>query len=425
MEESCRDRHHDAAGLLRGSARAQQIAHVAQQADLARPLLELFHPHREPLVGAAQLFFRLLALGDVLQHREDVERHAGPVPHQHDGDVGPEGGAVLGDVLSFGAVGQAVPQGELGEVRGARVRLVGVHERREGTADHLGGGVSPHVQHRPVQGRDTAVETHPDHADLGGVEHRPETLLAFLQGRFRHLALVTPDHVGGPQPVRHVAGDPEHVDAPVVQAHGSAAELEGARAPVACHDVDLPQARIAVGERGPDHLVGLRARVPGDEVRENLPQQLSARVTEHALRHGIDEDDPTGGVLHEHDVRQVVEHRGRGGVHLHGPGGCAGHGRRADQSRSGIRSGVFRHSRSREGGPVPGAGKHLFYTSGSSLHGSAARVGELSVAWPLRPSMYPRSPCPCPPSSTHSTLIARWSRQNCGRLARPSAHARG
>ncbi len=251
---------------------------------------------------AAQLVFRSHALGDVEPGAENLHRrpggiaqHPGFVPHPVVGAVAKEKPVLAGEPLldeqrrcfrqqSLALLG-VEPCGDPGGVEGVR-RVIARHARE--VVAHEGGD--------QLSG-----------PDVDGVDNGAREGEHLLQPGFGG-----PERIGGLALLGDVVGDAEQeLRPPIGIEHRDLLGMQDARAFVArvndfFRDVEDGAAR--------QHLAVFRdekARfVPGEEVKIALADQLLACVSEQLLTRPVDAHEPqVGGVLDEHHVRDLLDHR--------------------------------------------------------------------------------------------------------------------
>ena len=130
-------------------------------------------------------FVRRALGGDVLDHRDEVERVAGGVPGQRHRELGPyrlagPGQVALVHLVRLGAAGQQVR--DVGEVQR---EVVGVRDRLEGQPGQLAVAVAEQPAERVVALEQDAVQRDDRDADRGVLGGQPEPVLGGLQGRGR------------------------------------------------------------------------------------------------------------------------------------------------------------------------------------------------------------------------------------------------
>ena len=136
-EELPRHRLDDAIGFLDAAAGAQQVAHLAEQGDLAAPLLELGDPAGQPPVRLLQRRLGLLALGDVLEHRDGEARVPLRIADHRRGERDPDRLAVAAHDAALGAVVLDAAVGQLAPVALRLLALVLVDEVGDDAAAQL------------------------------------------------------------------------------------------------------------------------------------------------------------------------------------------------------------------------------------------------------------------------------------------------
>ena len=156
--------------------RPDLVAHVGQEVALGAG-------GRQRLVaGASQVLFGPLPGRDVIDQGDEVDRLAGPVPHQRDAQDDPDDLAVLVDVPLFHlercdpSVEHSAGLQEVG------LEVVGVGELLEGRGQQLFLGVADDFAQRAVDPDESAVGGDQRHADGRCVKGTSEPLLAQPQG---------------------------------------------------------------------------------------------------------------------------------------------------------------------------------------------------------------------------------------------------
>jgi hypothetical protein len=242
-------------GAYVGGAQRQQLgSRVAERR--ADGLVEIeqravAQPEQEHHVGggvergaeALQRRLALLALGDFLEHRDLVQRHAGRVARQRDRQRHPQHRAVLAEVALLEARRRQLAAAHALALDVGHVAVVGVREILDRAADQLGLAVAEHLAQAPVDAQEAAVERHVGDAGGGELEGLAEALFALRERRLRLLALqeladLAADHVDGLQQplvglVRPRAGEAQHADRLALEDHredeGAAAQARAAR----------------------------------------------------------------------------------------------------------------------------------------------------------------------------------------------------
>ena len=141
-----------------------------------------------------------LALGDVLDLRDEVPRLAVHVADERRAEEAPHGMAALVPIALLEVVRLRAAAERRARALDRRRDVVRMRQHLESLLEHLGFVVAHHVAERAVHLQDPSVSADEDDAGGRRVERRPKALLAVAQRPRRA------------HPVRHVAGDAADAD---------------------------------------------------------------------------------------------------------------------------------------------------------------------------------------------------------------------
>ena len=136
-----------------------------------------------------QTFLQDLALGDVLDLGDEVQRLAFFVVHQRDAQENPHHLALLMEVALLHLVGAYLSVQHPAHLIKIRIEVVGVGYVLEGLVQQLHFSVAEHVAQGSVRPKEAPVGPHQRHPDGCVVEGPPEPLLGFPKRLFCPLAL--------------------------------------------------------------------------------------------------------------------------------------------------------------------------------------------------------------------------------------------
>jgi hypothetical protein len=125
----------------------------------------------------AQRLFSVLARGDVVEHRDRVERLPGCVALHGDGDLHPDGRAVLAPIALLHAQGVDLSRHELCAPLVDGVAILGVRDVLRRHADELGLAVAEHLAQAPIHAHEAAVEADLRKPRACELENAPVALL--------------------------------------------------------------------------------------------------------------------------------------------------------------------------------------------------------------------------------------------------------
>ena len=141
------------------------------------------------LLGVAQRLLGVLAAGDVVDHRNGVQRLARGVALQGDRERDPYDAAVLSQVALLEAHRVDLAHLELAARAIGHVAVLGMRDLLDRHADQLALGVADDFAQARVHAQEHAVEADMRQPRAGELERAPKARLAFGEGLLRGLAL--------------------------------------------------------------------------------------------------------------------------------------------------------------------------------------------------------------------------------------------
>ena len=274
----------DAVGLFDAAAGAQQVAHLAEQGDLAPPLLELGDPPGQAPVRFLQRRLGLLALGDVLEHRDGEARLSLLVADHRGGERHPDRAAVAPDDAMLGAAVLDPAFGQLAPDARRLLALFLVDEVGDDAAAQLLELIAEHLDEGAVGVGDPTGRVEADDADQRRFEDGAEAILALDQRLLGAAALgdvAEVDDDGGHFGVGQ-AVDPDGLEMAELAVAVQAAIAGAERDPGLAQDVGEEPAGVVA-------VVGMQVveEVPAGElapVEAEEPLDRRARVADVAVR---------------------------------------------------------------------------------------------------------------------------------------------